>query len=31
VRPPKAAAKLIAVLNKHSMRERTNASTSSNR
>jgi len=31
VRPPKAAAKLIALLNKHSMRERTSASTSSKR
>lgn len=31
VRAPKAAAKLIAILNKHSMRERTNASTTSNR
>jgi SH3 domain-containing YSC84-like protein 1 len=31
VRAPKAAAKLIAVLNKHSMRERTAASTTSNR
>jgi SH3 domain-containing YSC84-like protein 1 len=31
VRAPKAAAKLIGVLNKHSMRERTTAATTSNR